>query len=222
MDNKNTIIDIELICVIVNYGIGSKILKTAKKNGIHGVTITIARGTVQNKILQYMGLSEVKKEMLYMVADKETAYKVLDVLNTEYKFDKPNHGIAFTTSICAAAGTKIFKLDYVKRERGEDITMYQVITSIVDKGKAEDVIEAASKAGSKGGTIIKARGSGIHETSKLFSMDIEPEKEIVIILSETSMTEQIVTSIRETMSIDEPGKGIIYIQDTNKTYGIYR
>ena len=222
MDNKNTIIDIELICVIVNYGLGSKILKTAKKNGIHGVTITIARGTVQNKILQYMGLSEVKKEMLYMVADKETAYKVLDVLNTEYKFDKPNHGIAFTTSICAAAGTKIFKLDYVKRERGEDITMYQVITSIVDKGKAEDVIEAASKAGSKGGTIIKARGSGIHETSKLFSMDIEPEKEIVIILSETSMTEQIVTSIRETMSIDEPGKGIIYIQDTNKTYGIYR
>lgn len=222
MDNKNTIIDIELICVIVNYGIGSKILKTAKKNGIHGVTITIAKGTVQNKILQYMGLSEVKKEMLYMVADKETAYKVLDVLNAEYKFDKPNHGIAFTTSICAAAGTKIFKLDYVKRERGEDITMYQVITSIVDKGKAEDVIEAASKAGSKGGTIIKGRGSGIHETSKLFSMDIEPEKEIVIILSETSMTEQIVTSIRETMSIDEPGKGIIYIQDTNKTYGIYR
>lgn len=222
MKDKSTIIDIELICVIVNYGLGSKILKTAKKNGIHGVTITIAKGTVQNRILQYMGLSEVRKEMLYMVADKETAYKVLDILNTEYKFDKPNHGIAFTTSICAAAGTKILKLDYVKKERGEDITMYQVITSIVDKGKAEDVIEAASKAGSKGGTIIKGRGSGIHETSKIFSMDIEPEKEIVIILSEIGVTDKIVTSIRETLNIDEPGKGIIYIQDTNKTYGIHK
>ena len=110
----------------------------------------------------------------------------------------------------------------MKSERGEDITMYQVITSIVDKGKAEDVIEAASKAGSKGGTIVNGRGSGIHETSKLFSMDIEPEKEIVIILSEISMTEAIVASIRETLNVDVPGKGIIYIQDTNKTYGIYK
>jgi nitrogen regulatory protein PII len=92
----------------------------------------------------------------------------------------------------------------------------------VDRGKAEDVIDAATKAGSKGGTIINARGSGIHETSKLFSMDIEPEKEIVIILSEVESTEKIVSSIRSHLKIDEPGNGIIFIQDVNKTYGIYR
>jgi nitrogen regulatory protein PII len=100
--------------------------------------------------------------------------------------------------------------------------MYHLITTIVDKGKAEDVINAATKAGSKGGTIINARGSGIHETSKLFSMDIEPEKEIVIILSEVDKTEEIVSSIRTNLKIDEPGNGIIYIQDVNKTYGIYK
>lgn len=222
MENKKDCIEIELICVIVNFGLGSKILKTAKHHGVHGGTITIARGTVQNKIWDYIGLSDIRKEILYMVADKKTAYEALEILNTEYKFDKPNHGIAFTTSISAAVGTRCYKCDCVKRERGEDITMYQVITSIVDKGKAEDVIEAASKAGSKGGTIVNGRGSGIHETSKLFSMDIEPEKEIVIILSEISMTEAIVRSIRETLNVDEPGKGIIYIQDTNKTYGIYK
>ena len=222
MENNRDIVEIELICVIVNFGLGSKILKTAKHHGIHGGTITIAKGTVQNKIWDYIGLSDIRKEILYMVADKETAYQALELMNHEYKFDKPNHGIAFTTSICAALGTRSHKCEYMKSERGEDITMYQVITSIVDKGKAEDVIEAASKAGSKGGTIVNGRGSGIHETSKLFSMDIEPEKEIVIILSEISMTEAIVASIRETLNVDVPGKGIIYIQDTNKTYGIYK
>lgn len=222
MGDKKDFLDIELICIIVNFGLGSKILKTAKNHGMHGGTITIAKGTVQNRIWEFIGLSDIRKEVLFMVADKETAYQALEILNTEYKFDKPNNGIAFTTTICAAAGTRNFKCDYAKSERSEDITMYQVITSIVDKGKAEDVIEAASKAGSKGGTIINGRGSGIHETSKLFSMDIEPEKEIVIILSEISMTEQIVTSIRETLNVDEPGNGIIYIQDTNKTYGIYK
>ncbi|GAE94435.1 nitrogen regulatory protein P-II [Gracilibacillus boraciitolerans JCM 21714] len=99
--------------------------------------------------------------------------------------------------------------------------MYQNIMAVVDKGKAEDVIESAQKAGSKGGTILNARGSGVHETSKLFSMDIEPEKEIVMILSDENYTEAIVTKIREDLKIDEPGNGIIFVQDVNQTYGIY-
>ncbi|MDF2511626.1 MAG: hypothetical protein K0S04_1492 [Herbinix sp.] len=222
MNNKMDIVEIELICVIVNYGMGSKMLKSAKHHGIHGGTISLAKGTINSRILDYIGLSDVRKEILYMVADKQTANQALDKLNEEYKFCKPNHGIAFTTSISAAVGMSCYKCDQLDKERGEEATMYKVITVIVDKGKAEDVVDAAMKAGSKGGTIMNGRGSGIHETSKLFSMDIEPEKEIVIILSETAMTEAIVTSIRQDLKMDEPGKGIIYIQDVNKTYGIYK
>lgn len=214
--------DIELICVIVNYGMGSKILKTAKNCGVHGGTLTLARGTANNKLWDFFGLSDVRKEILYMVTDRETAYKAMEKVNSEFKLHKPNHGIAFTTSISQTVGARINKSENVMNERGEEITMYQVITVIVDKGKAEDVIESASKAGSKGGTIINGRGSGIHETSKLFSMDIEPEKEIVIILSEVDMTEAIVSMIRKDLNIDAPGKGIIYIQDVNRTYGIYK
>lgn len=222
MDSKTEAMEIELISVIVNLGMGSKILKTFKKHGICGGTIMLARGTANNRIWDYLGLSDIRKEIIYMVADRETAYRALDIVNLEYKLDKPNHGIAFTTSVCTTVGTRKCKCDNVKIERGEDNTMYQVITIIVDKGKAEDVIEAAISAGSKGGTIINGRGSGIHETSKLFSMDVEPEKEIVIILSEVDMTESITSVIREKLNIDEPGKGIIYIQGVNKTYGIFK
>ena len=99
--------------------------------------------------------------------------------------------------------------------------MYHSITVIVDKGKAEQVVEVATKAGAQGGTVINGRGSGIHETSKVFSMDIEPEKEIVLILSKAEMTESIVSSIAKEMQIDMPGNGIVYVQDVNRTYGLY-
>lgn len=222
MDSKAEVMEMELICVIVNLGTGSKVLKTFKKHGINGGTIILGKGTASSRIWDYLGLSEIGKEIIYMVTDRETAYRVLDIVNVEYKLDKPNHGIAFTTSICATVGTRMCKSDAVKIERGEENTMYQVINIIVDKGKAEDVIEAAITAGSKGGTIVNGRGSGIHETSKLFSMDVEPEKEIVIILSEVNMTEAIISVIREKLKIDEPGNGIIYVQDVNKTYGIFK
>ena len=140
-----------------------------------------------------------------MAADKEIAEAALEKLNKDFKLEKPNHGIAFTTSICGIAGTRSCKCNKKKEERGAENTMYHSITVIVDRGKAEDVIDAATKAGSKGGTIINARGSGIHETSKVFAIEIEPEKEIVLIISKSDKTEDIISSIKEELEIEKPG-----------------
>ena len=212
--------NVELFCVIVNFGLGSNIIHTAKQEGIFGGTILLCKGTVNNKILKFFGLTDVRKEMVLMAGETDNVYKALEKLNEEFKFEKPNHGIAFTTSISNILGTRSCKTNNIK-EKGVDNIMYQSITVIVDKGKGEDVIDAATKAGSKGGTIINGRGSGIHETSKLFAMEIEPEKEIVIILSKTEDVDKIVSSIKNEMKIDEPGKGIIYTQDIKKAYGLY-
>lgn len=212
----------ELICVIVDFGLGSKVLKRAKQYGVRGGTVTIGKGTINNRILNFIGLSDIRKEICLMLTDSVTARQSLEGLNREFEFSKPNHGIAFTTSVFKVFGTNCFPCESAEYERGVNRTMYHMITTIVDKGKAEDVIDAATKAGSKGGTIMGGRGSGIHETSKLFSMDIEPEKEIVLILAETDRTDAIVSSIRTQLKIDDPGKGIIYIQDVGQVYGIYK
>ena len=99
--------------------------------------------------------------------------------------------------------------------------MYNIIFVIVEKGKAEDVIEAANKAGSTGGTIINARGAGIHEVQKFFSVEIEPEKEEVFIITRSDNKDKIVNSIREHLKIDEPGNGILYVLDVNEVYGLH-
>ncbi|MEH7378864.1 P-II family nitrogen regulator [Bacillus sp. JJ1533] len=222
MQGNSETADFELVCVIVNHGLGSKIMQTAKKNGITGGTVLLGKGTIKNRLLELLAINDVRKEIVLMVADNNTAEQALEQLDRKYKFTKPNHGIAFTTSVGHIVGASSYKSDYIKEGRGADNTMYHAITVIVEKGNAENVIDAAVEAGSKGGTIINARGSGIHETSKLFSMEIEPEKEIVLILSEKDSTEAIVESIRDKIRIDEPGNGIIFIQDVKKTYGVYK
>ncbi|WP_332842404.1 P-II family nitrogen regulator [Paraclostridium sp. AKS81] len=52
-------------------------------------------------------------------------------------------------------------------------------------------------------------------------MEIEPEKEIVLIISPSNLTDSIVSSIRDELKINEPGNGIIFVQDVNKAYGLY-
>ncbi len=222
MFSNSEITEYEQVCIIVDFGKGSKVMQTAKKYGVSGGTILLGKGTINNRLLELLGINDIKKEIIFLVSDNKTINNVIEQLEDKFKFTKPNHGIAFTTSVGRVFGARNYMKGHIKEERGEENSMYQAITVIVEKGNAELVIDAATEAGSKGGTIINARGSGIHETSKLFSMDIEPEKEMVLILSAKDSTDAIVTSIRQKLKIDEPGNGIIFIQDVNKTYGLFK
>ena len=211
----------ELIYVIINYGMGSKVLHKAKEYGIRGGTVLLGKGTVRNSFLNFLSLYDERKEIVLLGADRKTAEHAMQELNKEFKFEKPNHGIVFTTSTCRIVGSKCYRDEMMEEERGVDDSMYQLIITIVNRGSAEDVISAANEAGSKGGTILNARGAGIHETTRLFNMEIEPEKEMVMILSKEEVTEAIVCSIRDKLDLEKPGNGIIFVQDVNKTYGIF-
>lgn len=213
---------IALACVIIKCGQGSKVLNIAKHYGINGGTIILGHGTVKNKLLDFLDLNDVRKELVIMLGKEDVIENMLEHLNEEMQLNKPNHGIAFSASISGIFGTRSIKCDIIKEDGGTDVTMYNAICTIVEKGFAEEVIDAATKAGSRGGTIISARGSGIHETSKLFSMEIEPEKEIVLILSDHDSTDAIVESIRKDLDIDKPGKGIIFVHPLSKTLGLYQ
>lgn len=221
MENNSANI-LELIVVIVNYGVGSKVLKIAKQNGISGGAIFYGKGTVKNKLLEFLEIHDIRKEIVLMISDHQTKNTVMEVMDKELHLSKPYHGIAFTIPISGLYGTRRFADIEEAREGGKMNYMYQSIYAIVDKGNGETVMDAATAAGAKGGTIINARGSGIHETSKLFHMDIEPEKEIVLILSENDLTDSIVASIREKLEIDKPGNGIIFTQNVAKTYGVIK
>jgi nitrogen regulatory protein PII len=220
--NGSDMMEIVKACVIVNLGVGSKVLHKAMDYGIRGGTVLLGTGTMCNRLLECLGLSDSRKEIVYMVAQRKTAHEALSKLNQDFEFEKPNHGIAFTTAVATVVGTHGKASSEPNDERGANKIMYNAITTIVDRGRAEDVIDAAAKAGSKGGTIIKARGSGVHETSKLFAMDIEPEKEVVLILAESDKTNAIVESIRKALKLDDPGQGILFVQEVLKTYGIFK
>lgn len=213
----------ELLCIIVNDGQADRILKYAREHGIKGGTITLGRGTVSNPLLDFIGLSDVsRKEIIYLLAEQATAFRVSDEISQRFEFHKPNHGIAFTTPVCSITGTKNIVCDLLNEGEKMEQDKYHVINVIVDKGRAEDVITAAEQAGSKGGTILNARGAGVHETSRLFAMDIEPEKEVVLILAETDASDRIIESISRALHMDEPGNGILYVQNTSRTYGLFK
>lgn len=208
--------------VIVKQGLGSKVLALAKELGISGGTVLMGRGTVKNALLEFLELAESHKEIVVLLARRSVGEPFLREVSRVYRFKKRNHGIAFSIPVSAIMGTKGSMgstMDICKGE--EEMSEYQSIYVIVDKGNAEMVVEAATAAGARGGTIVNARGSGIHETSKIFAMEIEPEKEMVLMLVEADITEAVCRSIKERMDIDAPGRGILFVQNVHQAMGLY-
>lgn len=210
----------ELLTIIVNNGLGTKMLRTAKKYGACGSTILLGRGTVQSAFLKFLELYDEEKEIILIAGGRSIILNLLERLDKAHNFSKPHHGIAFCTPVKSVIGSKGCRGSILNESEGDIPIMYHAIYVIVDKGNAETVIEAATLAGSAGGTIFNARGSGIHETSMLFSMEIEPEKEVVLIISEAEKTDHITSSISDSLQLSEPGQGIMFVQDVSKVYGL--
>ena len=211
----------DLICCVVNIGDASKVIKCARKFGVRGATVSIGRGTVHSRLLDILGLNEVRKEVVTMIVEDELSAGAIKGISDDMHFHKPHHGIAFSYPVLEFFGSKN-SIDQNKQSSREVKSgVYKAIHVIVDKGKGGDVVEAANEAGARGATILNARGSGIHEIQKVFSIEIEPEKEEVLIIAKTEIKDSIVGAICTSMKIDEPGNGILFVLDVNEVYGLH-
>lgn len=209
---------LEMLVVIVEHNKASKVLHLADEKGVTASVAMLGRGTASRTIFDYLGLNDKKKAVLMLFGKTEEIMDFADYLVEKLEMDKPNHGIAYIESAFNVFGTEDNANGSENIKRGEN--MYNAIYTIVEKGNADDVIEAAQKGGSRGGTVMHARGSGSEEARKVFNMLIEPEKEIVLIISEEAKTKDIVESIRKETGIEEQGKGIIFITNVEQTYGL--
>ncbi len=97
---------------------------------------------------------------------------------------------------------------------------YQALVVFVARGLADKVMEVARAGGATGGTIIHARGSGHHDMHSLFSMPIDTERDIVIIILPEKLTRSIAHSVASSMQLDQPGSGLLFTMDIEKASGL--
>jgi len=98
---------------------------------------------------------------------------------------------------------------------------FQLITCIVERGKANKVVDEALKAGATSATMFYARGRGIKEKLGIFGGIHYARKEVILIASKTEQTQSIFEVVTKTARLDVPGKGFAYIQPVEKTAGFF-
>ena len=97
---------------------------------------------------------------------------------------------------------------------------HEVIFCIVNSGYSEAVMDAAKKAGARGGTIINARGTASKEAETFFHITVQPEKEIVMILVQKDIKDAVLNALYEEVGLDTAGQGIAFSAPVDSVVGL--
>lgn len=208
-----------LFTAIVKKGTASFFLDKARQFGVPGGTILRAEGTVQSPILNLLGLHDSKREVLIMLVKQELEAKVHEVLEVECQLAKRGRGILFSHPVTSVAGSHLINMPFNKEDAF--VKDYQLMVTIVDRGIGDEVVKLARQEGGQGATILHGRGLGAEKAAKLFNIQLEPEREIVLMVVESAKVTEITDKIERELNLSAPGKGICFTLDVNSATGMY-
>ena len=100
---SETIKGLKLIVTIVNRGKGKTIVEALPKKWRYHL-ICLGRGTAKTELLECLGLGHKGGDIVLSIAENDEVPPIIKMLNEEFEFCKPGHGIAFTIPIASVGG----------------------------------------------------------------------------------------------------------------------
>ena len=97
---------------------------------------------------------------------------------------------------------------------------YEAIFCIVNAGFADSAMDAARRAGARGGTILKGRGTAGQEVQEKFNIRIQPEKELVMLLVPENIKDRVLRALYDAAGLDSAGQGIAFSLPVERTLGL--
>ncbi len=177
---------------------GEPVFEELYQNGAKGGSICQGHMPPENKIAYMLCLGDEPVELLQLLTNEEDYQIILKAIKENKTLKKLKYARLYVIPTCER-----YKEQEVEKKG-------QLISVIITRGYADDVMATARKAGATGGSIIHARGTGKKEDEKFFGITIVPEKEQLLICAENEKAEQIKKAIKELEILHKPGMGVMF------------
>lgn len=99
---------------------------------------------------------------------------------------------------------------------------FKLIVALVEDGMTEAVLDAAREAGATGSTVInQARGEGVEKTRTFFGLNLESQRDVLLLLVEEHLSRAILETIARVGRFDQrSGSGIAFQLDVEDAVGV--
>lgn len=218
------IVKTKLFVTIADKKKTDRIIKLFNKNSITNSCSINAKGTASNSLLSYFGLDDIKKNVVLTIVPELLETKIMYNLHNKLELYKPGNGICFSLRINSASRYLSSMYEKVSKPR-EDYIMkqdkeYELIVLIVSEGYSDIAMDAAKRVGANGGTLINGIGLGSSEATKFLGITIEPEKDVVLVITEKEEKKKVMEEMTKEVGLSHEGRGICFSIPVDNVVGL--
>lgn len=204
---------IHVIVSIVERGRGTAIQKLYKKHAVFLHTQCPGRGTATSEIMDILGLGSSEKDVVLSYAESGAARRLLALLDNELRGAAGTAGIVFTLPLSGMNNLAAAAIDYYAQQNkkgngGEPPMENQSKNSLIlvtcVRGSADQIMVTAREQGARGGTVIKARWSGMEELERGYDLELTAERDIVAIVVPNDKREAIMEAVNAAHGLRTP------------------
>lgn len=189
-------------------------------------------GTARTAILDYLGLGETEKRVVFSLIPESAERAILDGIKIEMSLYLVGKGICFTLPLTAVSSivangllkgapkeNKELKTDGRKEKMKEERT-YDLIVVALQDGFADEAMNAAREAGAAGGTLIHAATLNNRKAEQLIGVTLQQETEILLILTKSEGKVAIMRAIQETAGLKTDAGGVLFSMPVDNLVGV--
>lgn len=208
---------LRLMVAIMERGRGEQIADLFPPDHTPLLLVLLGRGTAKSELLDYLGLERTQKDIVLTLLPQHVAGPFLRRMAHELHMGRPGGGIAFTiplTSITRAAAKAAMDPASPTPDEGKEDSMkteerYELIMVVAHHGYSDLIMDTARAAGATGGTVLHARALGSGEAQRFIKITIQPEKELMMILTPREDRARIMQAICAMPDFTTRAKGMI-------------
>ena len=205
-----------VIFTIVERGKGAAAIKLYTRNQVYLHTQFPGKGTATSEIMDILGLGSTEKDIIISYATSAAASLLLGKLDNDLRGAVTSGGIAFSVPLTGLSNLVLATITYKTELKKGDSKMSSerkgensLILITCNQGTSDVVMESAKKAGARGGTVFRARLSGVEELENSYGLTLTPEKEILMIIVPNGIRNAVMESINQAHGLRSEAEAVI-------------
>lgn len=217
-----------LLITILERGKGRQMRKILNQHQVSCHMEFTGAGTATNEMLDVLGLNNKEKDILISLGTRKAVTSLTGAIDAGVWEISRSRGLmmqlhlsALNNLISAALIHSAEEIPEIQNEeKMKNEFDHSLILLAVRQGYTDAVMQTARKAGATGGTVIRSHLTGSEQFEENFGITMDPEKEIIAILTPNSLRDSILESVNEHYGIRTPAQTILCALPVDKAFKI--
>lgn len=229
----------KLMVSVVERRRGKDLIRLYDREGVRFHYQTVGRGTATSEIMDILGLESRDKDIVISLASEALMDQLVYRMSNELRGRVDTKGIFFDLPLTGISSMIAAVLSLPDRMPGKENTpgfantllekafpskdqdtkkenppmssesKHTLILVSVNQGYTETVLDTARSLGARGGTILRARWSGVKALETYHGISLQTEKEILVMIVPNELRNPIMDAVNEKHGLKTEAQAIV-------------